>query len=164
MTRYSSNGVKPESVADAVTEMKLESHDQKSRSPTDSVKEEGKSPPRSRSRSNDGSDVAAEEDGHGNRVALTVSVKAEPDRPLKLTRTPSHKVEHPQPPPLFDHLPDETKRAKMTFQVIDTCTYANKSLGFTEHAMDCDCSEEWGKCLLRAARACRSSRLSPAPS
>jgi hypothetical protein len=47
--------------------------------------------------------------------------------------------------PLFDHLEDATMEAIRSFAVLETCTYANKFLGYTEHAMECDCNEEWGK-------------------
>lgn len=51
----------------------------------------------------------------------------------------------PRVAPLFDHLPDATEQANSSYTVIDSCTYQNKYLGFTEHAMECDCQEEWGE-------------------
>lgn len=51
----------------------------------------------------------------------------------------------PRVAPLFDDLPDSTDEANTSYQVIDSCSYQNKYLGYTEHAMECDCSEEWGK-------------------
>lgn len=51
----------------------------------------------------------------------------------------------PRVAPLFDDLPDATDEANSSYQVIDACSYQNKYLGYTEHAMECDCSEEWGK-------------------
>ena len=51
----------------------------------------------------------------------------------------------PRVAPLFDDLPDATAEATSTFQVIDSSTYQNKYLGFTEAALECDCSEEWGE-------------------
>lgn len=51
----------------------------------------------------------------------------------------------PRVAPLLDDLPDATDEANSSYQVIDSCSYQNKYLGYTEHAMDCDCSEEWGK-------------------
>lgn len=51
----------------------------------------------------------------------------------------------PRVAPLFDDLPDATDEANSSYQVIDSCSYQNKYLGYTEHAMECDCSEEWGK-------------------
>ena len=77
-------------------------------------------------------------------VGADISVKMEPGQPLKLTRTPPQKVVA-RPPPRFDNLPDMTSDAKATFSVITQCIYAAKYLGTTEHAMECDCAEEWGK-------------------
>lgn len=59
----------------------------------------------------------------------------------------------PRVAPLFDDLPDATDEANESYSVIDACIYQNKYLGYTEHAMECDCSEEWGKsstCFWRA--------------
>lgn len=63
----------------------------------------------------------------------------------KATRSASSRAPPPRIAPIFDHLPDVTAEAKSTFQVIDSSTYQNKYLGFTESALECDCSEEWGK-------------------
>ncbi|KAK5101357.1 histone methyltransferase set2 [Lithohypha guttulata] len=49
----------------------------------------------------------------------------------------------PRVAPLFDHLPDARDEANSAYTVIDSCIYQNKYLGYTEHAMECDCSEEW---------------------
>lgn len=73
-----------------------------------------------------------------------ISVKMEPGQPLKLSRTSTQKVKS-RAPPLFDHLADATAEATSLFQVMESCTYAAKYLGDTEHAMECDCPEEWGK-------------------
>lgn len=78
-------------------------------------------------------------------VGGEITLKMEPGEPPKLARTSSHKVPA-RTAPLFDHLPDATAEAVSTFQVISSCTYSPKSLGDTEHAMECDCVEEWGKC------------------
>ncbi len=72
------------------------------------------------------------------------SLKMEPSHPSKPSRSASQKA-IPRAAPLFDYLEDATMEAKSTFAVLDVCTYANKFLGYTEHAMECDCSEEWGK-------------------
>ena len=77
-------------------------------------------------------------------VGGDITVKMEPGQPPKLARSTSQKVT-PRPPPLFDHLPDATDEAKSSFMVMEFCTYSNKYLGYTEHAMECDCNEEWGK-------------------
>lgn len=78
------------------------------------------------------------------RIGGDITVKMEPGQPPKLSRSTSHKV-IPRAPPLFNHLPDATEEATSSFQVIDACTYTNKWMGYTEHGMECDCSEEWGK-------------------
>ena len=72
------------------------------------------------------------------------SLKMEPGQPPKMARSVSHKMKS-RPTPLFDELPDATMEAKSSFSVIEACTYSNKFLGYAEHAMECDCAEEWGK-------------------
>lgn len=81
-------------------------------------------------------------------VGGDVTVKIEPGQPLKLSRMSSQKIV-PRTAPLFDDYPDKTAEAKDTFQVIPACIYSNKYIGSTEHAMECDCAEEWGKCHFR---------------
>lgn len=81
------------------------------------------------------------------KVGGDITVKMEPGQPPKLSRSSSQKVVA-QPPQLFLHLPDSTAEAQSTFEVIETCTYANKYMGYTEHAMECDCAEEWGELCL----------------
>ena len=71
-------------------------------------------------------------------------VKMEPLHSSKPSRSASQKA-IPRSAPLFDYLEDATMDAKRSFAVLDSCTYANKFLGYTEHAMECDCNEEWGK-------------------
>lgn len=73
-----------------------------------------------------------------------ITVKMEPGQIPKLARSASQKI-MARPAPLFDDLPDKTMEARDTFQVIPQCIYAAKYLGSTEHAMECDCAEEWGK-------------------
>jgi histone-lysine N-methyltransferase SETD2 len=77
-------------------------------------------------------------------VGGDILLKQEPGQPPKLSRSSSQKVLS-RPPQLFDHLPDSTQDALATFEQIQACWYANKYMGYTEHAMECDCSEEWGK-------------------
>ncbi|KIV90513.1 hypothetical protein PV10_07810 [Exophiala mesophila] len=75
---------------------------------------------------------------------VTSPAKTEPREPVKPTK--SSRTASKLPPriaPLFDHVPDATAEATSTFTVIDACTYQNKYLGFSDHALDCDCSEEW---------------------
>ncbi|PYH40314.1 SET and WW domain protein [Aspergillus saccharolyticus JOP 1030-1] len=76
------------------------------------------------------------------KVGGDILVKLEPGQPPKLTRSSSQKVAA-RPPQLFSHLPDSTAQAEETFEVMEACTYANKYMGYTEHAMECDCAEEW---------------------
>ncbi|KAI2788270.1 Histone-lysine N-methyltransferase, H3 lysine-36 specific [Penicillium oxalicum] len=75
-------------------------------------------------------------------VGGEIVVKEEPGQPPKLARNSSQKIV-PRPPQLFSHLPDSTQDALATFEQIEACWYANKNMGYTEHAMECDCAEEW---------------------
>jgi histone-lysine N-methyltransferase SETD2 len=77
-------------------------------------------------------------------VGGDITLKMEPGKAPKLARTAAHKVVA-KPPPLYLDLPDVSQDAKGTFVVIPECNYANKSLGTTDPALECDCSEEWGK-------------------
>jgi [histone H3]-lysine36 N-trimethyltransferase len=70
-------------------------------------------------------------------------VKSETKTP-KMGRSQSSKGPPPRVAPLFDHLPDVTSEATSSFTVIDASSYQNKYLGYTESALECDCSEEWG--------------------
>ncbi|PYI10051.1 hypothetical protein BO78DRAFT_13243 [Aspergillus sclerotiicarbonarius CBS 121057] len=164
-----------ESVADAVTAMKLESDTAPENSAVNGggtmVKDESSNPassaspvptPKEQSRSSSRSPVKKEEseneqteqnptgkgDNHVDKlegkVGGDIIVKLEPGQPPKLTRSSSQKVVA-RPPQLFSHLPDSTAEAQATFDLMGTCTYANKFMGYTEHAMECDCAEEWGK-------------------
>ncbi|KAL2866287.1 SET and WW domain protein [Aspergillus lucknowensis] len=92
----------------------------------------------------DDGNVKREEDQASGteKVGGGISVKLEPGQPPKLARSSSQKVVS-RPPRLFSHLPDSTRDAQKTFEVIDACQYANKYMGYTEHAMECDCTEEW---------------------
>lgn len=76
-------------------------------------------------------------------VGGDISVKLEPGKAPKLARTSSKKIMS-KPPPLFTHLPDASDEASKAFDLIPNCTYANKYLGTTDHALECDCTEEWG--------------------
>ena len=84
---------------------------------------------------------------HEEFVPGAVIVKQEPGQALKLTRTTSQKVV-PRTPPLFHDYPSKTDEAQGDFQVIPGCIYSSKAIGATEHAMDCDCAEEWSQCPL----------------
>jgi len=78
------------------------------------------------------------EDAVGGDITLI----AEPGQRPKLSRAASQKVVH-RPPPLYNDLPDSTEDAKQTFVVLPECTYANKHIGTTDPALECDCGEEW---------------------
>lgn len=72
-----------------------------------------------------------------------ITVKVEPGQAPKLSRKSSQKVVQ-RPPQLFSDLEDKTEEATSTFEVIADCTYANKLIGTTDHALECECQEEWG--------------------
>lgn len=90
-------------------------------------------------------------------VGGEVTLKQEPGKPPKLSRTTSRKVER-RPPPTFEDYKDSTSEATSTFQVITECSYANKNLGSTDPALECDCAEEWGKSELATAKGRVSRR------
>jgi len=73
-----------------------------------------------------------------------ITLKMEPGKAPKLSRTATHKIAS-RPATLFLDVPDATAEAISTFEVLPECTYANKHLGTTDHALECDCTEEWGK-------------------
>ena len=77
-------------------------------------------------------------------VGGDITFKQEPGQPPKLARSSTQKVAA-RAPQLFSCLKDKTSEATGVFQVIDDCIYTNKYLGYAEHAMECDCLEEWGK-------------------
>ncbi|PWY85701.1 hypothetical protein BO94DRAFT_467388 [Aspergillus sclerotioniger CBS 115572] len=160
-----------ESVADAVTAMKLESDispeisavngggtmikDESSNaasnaSPIPTPKEQSRlssrSPAKKEESEEDEQNSTGKDDNHVDkleeRVGGDIIVKLEPGQPPKLTRSSSQKVVA-RPPQFFSHLPDSTAEAEATFDLLDACTYANKFMGYTEHAMECDCAEEW---------------------
>ncbi|KAK2803747.1 histone methyltransferase set2 [Onygenales sp. PD_10] len=161
MARHDGDDVQPEAVADAVTAMKLKrdnSADSTSISnipATDSEDDHAnglvslaklsptKSSSRSKSRSESSSPIKKDEDEESEeKIGGSITLKTEPGQPPKLTRTSSQKVVS-RAAPLFDHLPDSTDEATSTFQLMEACTYASKYMGYTEHAMECDCTEEW---------------------
>ncbi|CAK3809516.1 Histone-lysine N-methyltransferase, H3 lysine-36 specific [Lecanosticta acicola] len=77
-----------------------------------------------------------------------VTLELEPGKPPKLARSTSHKVEKRPPQLFFDH-EDKTTEASASFDVLPECTYANKFLGTTESALECDCAEEWDPATLQ---------------
>lgn len=86
----------------------------------------------------------------------TIKKNESPDIDSRPSRKANRASKKPVPriAPLFSDLPDATDEANKSYQVIDACLYQNKYLGYTEHAMECDCNEEWGQsaishCLVR---------------
>ena len=76
-------------------------------------------------------------------VGGDITIELEPGKAPKLSRTASQKV-LARPPPLFDHLPDDTSLATSTFQVIPDCIYGSKNMGSSDQeALGCECAEEW---------------------
>lgn len=86
----------------------------------------------------DDPDVKLEESRNGHSTLET-----KPARTSKTSK--SGKKNIPRVAPLFDDLPDTTNEANSGYQVVEACLYQNKFLGYTEHAMECDCQEEWSK-------------------
>lgn len=90
------------------------------------------------------SEISSVKSEQEETIGGDVTLKMEPGKPPKLARSTSHKIEK-RPPPLFHEYEDKTEEAKSSFDVLPECTYANKYLGTTETALECDCAEEWGK-------------------
>ena len=103
--------------------------------------------PSKSSKSSQTSDLIKDEHEHEQVIGGDITVKMEPGQPPKLARTSSQKIT-PTAAPLFHGLPSKTEEAKETFQVLPSCTYTSKYIGSTEHALDCDCTEEWGKACM----------------
>ena len=93
-----------------------------------------------------GTESATPKSEREDLVGGDVTLKQEPGKPPKLARTTARKVER-RPPPMFNDYKDSTAEATSSFQVITECSYANKGLGTTDPALECDCAEEWGKSL-----------------
>lgn len=89
-------------------------------------------------------------------VGGDITLKIEPGKAPKLARTTSQKV-IPRQPQLFSHLPDATADATRSFDILTDCSYAAKYLGYSEPALECDCSEEWGMSLLSTSLTMRLS-------
>lgn len=103
-------------------------------------------------------------EGHGESLGGEVVVKMESGNPHKLARSSSQRTTV-RSPPLFHSYEDKTEESKDHFQIIPACVYSSKYIGSTEHAMECDCTEEWGKTVellvfpicLEHADSCRQS-------
>lgn len=107
-------------------------------------------PPRLKSRSKSRSpavnhdlDASSPDSSSEEVLGGDITLKMEPGKAPKLSRAAVQKVV-PRPPALYLDLPDATDAAKETFVVLPECTYANKTIGTTDPALECDCSEEWG--------------------
>jgi hypothetical protein len=79
---------------------------------------------------------------HEETLGGDITLMAEPGKAPKLSRTASQKI-LTRAAPLYLDLPDSTDAAKDTFTVLPECTYANKHIGTTDPALECDCGEEW---------------------
>ena len=91
---------------------------------------------------------SSEGQDHEEVVGGEVTLKLEPGKPPKLARSSSQKI-MTRPAPLFDHLPDDTAVATNGFDIIQDCIYGAKHMGSSDHdALDCDCAESWGTCLI----------------
>lgn len=155
---------RPESVADAVTAMKLEQGSSPADLNAGHVKRDPDDPTTTtittKAATVNGLSLSAVESpnqspqvkkaepegGFEEKIGGDITIKLEPGQPPKLARSSSQKVVA-RPPQLFLDLPDCTAEAISTFEVLENCNYANKYMGYTEHAMECDCAEEWGKFL-----------------
>ncbi|TPX23641.1 histone methyltransferase set2 [Coccidioides immitis] len=136
----STESVAPNGILDTITPKDEPNGHLSSKPSTPSLK-----PPKSRSRS---SNSLAKDEVPEEKVGGDITIKQEPGQPPKLARSASQKLP-PRAAPLFTDLPDKTTEATSTFQLMEVCTYANKYLGYTEHAMDCDCAEEWDAATCR---------------
>lgn len=116
---------------------------------TNGVKRAVKSTSRSASHSpvkvQSASELHMDKPERGETVSADTAFKTEPGQAPKLSRTTSHKMA-PRAPMLHLDAPDKMAEASETFQVIEDCIYAAKYIGNTEHALECDCTEEWGMC------------------
>ena len=82
---------------------------------------------------------------HEEVLGGDITVKMEPGKPPKLSRSSTHKI-MAKPVALFDHLPDKTSEACEVFEVIQDSIYANKNIGgVDDDGFECECDEDWGK-------------------
>ncbi|OCK80367.1 hypothetical protein K432DRAFT_45881 [Lepidopterella palustris CBS 459.81] len=88
------------------------------------------------------SESPSEKSEHEEVIGGDITLKMEAGKAPKLSRSTSQRIVS-RPPQLFLDLPDATTEATNCFQVIPDCIYAAKYMGSTEHALECDCAEEW---------------------
>ncbi|KAL9084370.1 MAG: hypothetical protein Q9159_005278, partial [Coniocarpon cinnabarinum] len=77
-----------------------------------------------------------------DKVGGDITVKIEPGQAPKLARSNSKKIPSRPAPKFFDQQ-DAASEAKKGYESLDKCSYANKFLGLTDPALECDCTEEW---------------------
>lgn len=135
------------SAHDHADSLPLEAASAKMDSPSPNGDSHDRSAPRSPIKEEPDEASTMKPDPEKETVGGDIVLKQEPGQPPKLSRSSSQKVV-PRPPQLWAHLPDSTDDALATFEQMELCWYANKYMGYTEHAMECDCAEEWGKSVL----------------
>ncbi|KAK8247197.1 hypothetical protein HDK90DRAFT_35533 [Phyllosticta capitalensis] len=141
--------LEPESPADdgtAHVQGELETDKQEQASPADDSasppKSAMKSSPQTPAKMESGNQTPAESLEGKEVVGGDITVKVEPGKAPKLARSSSQRIEK-KPPPLFLDHEDKTQESITTFGLLEECTYGNKYMGSTEHALECDCAEEW---------------------
>jgi [histone H3]-lysine36 N-trimethyltransferase len=93
------------------------------------------------------------ENGHNTPLDITdrgtgTSTPSKMEPKQKLSRRTSRKG-NLHPPTLYHQEKDQYDEATSKFQIIYDCIYANKSIGTTEPALECECNEEWDTKLQR---------------
>lgn len=91
---------------------------------------------------------AAQPDAPVDEPAKTNGDSSEPTMELAKSSKPA-RAGFPKPasrqPQLYLDLPDATAAAQATFAVLSECTYANRYIGTTDPALECDCASDWGE-------------------
>jgi [histone H3]-lysine36 N-trimethyltransferase len=64
-------------------------------------------------------------------------------RQAKISRSAALRKLKSKPGILYLDEPDRYDEATASFQIIEDCIYANKSIGDSEPPLECDCSEDW---------------------
>ncbi len=136
------NGVSPNKAAARIRISELK--EEEANSPRSTSTKSLTQTPISSEKSSQSPDMMKED--HEETVGGQVIIKTEPGHSPKLARTQSQKIVA-RPPPFFHSYEDKTEESKGHFRIIPGCLYSSKYIGSTEHAMECDCSEEWGKII-----------------